>query len=282
MILTQIASALAYSSIAPLILGFAATGFFLLYLGFRYNVLFTLGTKISTRGESYFRALQQLTVGIYLSEICLIGLFAIGAGSNTISVGPLVLMIVWLVVTIVWQVMLGRYIKKLRADLPSAAAEIVPDFVRDDQDVEKYGSSNNGGEVPYHPEGPMSAKSGYTNNYRPQPSMMNRIKGFFAPQKAAIDTIERIAANLSTPARPYTRQEEAEAYLHPAITSDCPIVWVAKDKYGVSGQVVRSSRAKVGEGFEMTDEHAWFNEKGKVTWSEHIDQAPIFENEPAY
>lgn len=279
--LTLNAAALAYSCISPLVLGFAAAGFILLYFGFRYNVLFTLGTTVSTRGESYLRALHQLTVGVYLSEICLIGLFAIGAGTNTISVGPLVLMVVFLVATIAWQIMLGRHIKKLRADLPSAAAEIVPDFVRNDEDVEKYGSAHDGA-APYQPEGPMSAKAAYTNNYHPQPSMMTRIKAYFTPQKAASDAIERISPNLATPARPYTRKEEAEAYLHPAIVSECPIVWVAKDKYGVSGQEVRTSKAKVGEGFEMSDEHAWFDEKGKIRWSEEIETAPIYEDLPAY
>lgn len=103
--------ALSYSCISPLILGFATVGFFLLYLAFRYSALFTLGTTVSTRGQSYARAMKQLTVGIYLSEICLIGLFAIGIAESRVSIGPMIMMIIFLVLTILWQIWLGTFLK---------------------------------------------------------------------------------------------------------------------------------------------------------------------------
>lgn len=66
--------------------------------------------------------MQQLTTGIYLSEVCLIGLFAIGVGSSTQSVGPLVLMIVFLVVTIAWHIWLNRTLSKLEIQLSRVKA----------------------------------------------------------------------------------------------------------------------------------------------------------------
>jgi hypothetical protein len=44
-----------------------------------------------------------------------------------------------------------------------------------------------------------------------------------------------------------------------------------------------ATRQDVGEGLDITDECAWFNEKGKIEWtSEELDKVPIYEDEPAY
>ncbi|KAK5166731.1 phosphate metabolism protein 7 [Saxophila tyrrhenica] len=305
--------ALAYSCIAPLVLGFATVGFFLLYLGFRYNVLFTLGTQVSTRGESYARALQQLTTGIYLSEICLIGLFAIGTSSTNMAIGPLVLMIICLAGTIVWHVFMNRSLQKLRDDLPSeGSAGFISQMEHPagGADAEKYPGIDQHGAHQGYSHNPQAYNGGATHNgngathnghvdndgyagyaaAKPEPNvapaakpgMMTRIKAFFKPQTAASNAITSISPLLNTPSRPYTREEEQDAYVHPAIISECPIVWIARDAYGLSGQEVRASRQKIGEGFEMTDDQAWFDEKGKVTWSQEVEKAPIWEDEPAY
>lgn len=283
-------TALSYSSISPLVLGFATVGFTLIYLGFRYNALFTLGTTVSTNGESYARALQQLTVGVYLSEICLIGLLAIGSANNTQAIGPLVILVVLLAATIVAHVFMNRNLDKIRADLPEGAGEIVqPNTIyENDADAEKLGGTNGASSSyaaadPHHPEGPMEAKQANFTSTTSNQSFMSRIKGYFAPQAAAAHAVDKISPVLATPARPYTQREEAEAYIHPAITSECPVVWIARDKYGVSQQEIATTRAKVGEGLEISDECAWFNDKGKVEWDlNNPDKAPIYEDLPAY
>ena len=90
--------AVAYSIIAPLVLGFAAIGLYFFYLAFRYNMLYKTGAGYDTKGLMYPRALQQLFVGLYFAEVCIIGIFAIGMGSAFMqAVGPLVLMILLLV-----------------------------------------------------------------------------------------------------------------------------------------------------------------------------------------
>jgi calcium permeable stress-gated cation channel len=110
--------ALSYSCIAPLVLGFATVGFALLYLGFRYNFLYVLGIKVDMKGESYCRALQQLLTGVYLATLCLIGLFAIGAANSPSGAGPLVLMILFLVVLIVYHVLINQALGPLEQNLP--------------------------------------------------------------------------------------------------------------------------------------------------------------------
>ncbi|KAK3115933.1 hypothetical protein LTR53_004211, partial [Teratosphaeriaceae sp. CCFEE 6253] len=68
--------ALAYACIAPLVLGFAAVGIAMYYLSYRYNLIYVVMTKVDTKGEAYKRALQQIPTGVYLAELCLIGLMS--------------------------------------------------------------------------------------------------------------------------------------------------------------------------------------------------------------
>jgi len=93
-------------------LGFAAVGLILLYIVFRYNVFFALDSKdINTQGRNYAMALQQLTTGVYLCELCMIGLFAINVADSRAAIGPLVLMIIALVLTIVFHIIMRRTLK---------------------------------------------------------------------------------------------------------------------------------------------------------------------------
>lgn len=297
--LTSYPKALAYSSIAPLVLGFATVGFTLLYLSFRYSSIFTLGTDVSTRGESYGRALFQLTTGLYLSELCLIGLFGIGIGNTTSSIGPLVLMVVFLVATILWQIWLKRKVKKLNEEFASGAVASQPSHnagahygdVQGSDDIEKARTLSEDDQAkahsPYseHPTEPTAQIQTYTP--KDKLPLGQRIKGFFAPTTAAHQTIQTIWPTIGSPVRPYTQEEHDEAYVHPAIITECPIVWIPRDKYGLSKREVAASKQTVGKDLlNITDEEAWFNEKGKIDWR-HEDEGdlrrvPIWEQEPVY
>jgi hypothetical protein len=287
-----------------LVLGFATVGFVLLYLAFRYNAFFTLGTDVSTQGASYTRALLQMTTGIYISELCLIGLFGIGIGNTLNSIGPLVLMVVFLVATVVWQVWLMRKVHKMEEEYTgsnnsSLAAngnghqfnngrpsdvEKAPGAMRDSEDTYyKKSHSPSDGEIPRKDEDQQQ----HVPDLQPKPTMMERIKGFFHPTAAAQNTVQTVWPLLQSPVRPYTQQEHDEAYLHPAIISECPIVWIPRDKYGLSRQEVNASKQTVGSNsLTVTDEEAWFTEKGKIEWR-HEDEGdlrrvPIWEEEPVY
>lgn len=107
--------AITYAAIAPLVLGWATIAMALFYFAWRYNVLFVTDTKIDTRGLIYPRAIKQLFTGIYLSELCLIGLF--GA---SVAIGPLVLMIVFLVFTVLFHLSLNSALDPLLYNLPQS------------------------------------------------------------------------------------------------------------------------------------------------------------------
>lgn len=87
--------ALCYAVIAPLVLIFSFAGLALLYLANVYNLSYVQGFTLNAKGRNYPRALFQLFCGLYLSQVCLIGLFIMGK-----AWGPLVLEIVALVATI--------------------------------------------------------------------------------------------------------------------------------------------------------------------------------------
>lgn len=77
--------ALVYSIIAPLVMLFAFCAFGLLYMAFAYNFLYCNDNKgIDTTGLIYQRALWQTFTGIYLLEVCLLGIFGIKAATPQI------------------------------------------------------------------------------------------------------------------------------------------------------------------------------------------------------
>lgn len=259
-------------------------------------MLFTMGTATSTRGRSHQRALQHLTTGVYISELCLIGLFAIGVGSTNQSIGPLVLMVIFLVGTAVWHVWLGRHLRKTKEALPSQIREEAQQgtqpqasFNGNCHEVEK--TSRHERPEPRDHEASTTERLPSLNDQNPAASlkrpMAQRAKGFFHPTSEARADVLSIAANLSLPSRPYTQQEHDEAYLHPATTSECPIMWIPKDKYGLSKKEINASIQSVeAHSFCATDEGAWFNDKGQIEWEyadeESISRVPIWENQPHY
>lgn len=113
-------TAIAYSCVAPLVLGFATIGLGLIYLVSRYNSIYTLTTTIDTKGQAYARAMQQLTVGVYLAEVCLIGLFAIKIGEGVASIGPLLLMVILLITTALFHAVMRKALHPLMRTLPSS------------------------------------------------------------------------------------------------------------------------------------------------------------------
>ncbi|TID26093.1 DUF221-domain-containing protein [Venturia nashicola] len=154
--------AIAYSCIAPLVLGFATIGLGLIYLVSRYNSIYTLATTIDTKGQAYGRAMQQLTVGVYLAEISLIGLFAIKIGEGAASIGPLLLMVILLITTALFHAAMRRALHPLTRTLPSSlltraeesrysSAVLEEGVIGYSYEGEIRYHSSNEGEIRYHP-----------------------------------------------------------------------------------------------------------------------------------
>jgi len=277
------------------VLGFATIGFGLLYLAFRYNVLFTLGTQTDMKGACYARALQQLTVGVYLSEFCLIGLFAIGVSKGPGSVGPLILEIILFVATILYHRQMRSSMRGLSISLPSdLLAEECCD--PNESELEKGGKPSHRMGAPTHTngtEGRTTSDSDHSSttayqvpNSATLPPEQSGIKGkimrFLKPNvyaSAAVLSHHVLSPHLAEPVRPYTKQERDIAYMNPALVDECPKIWLARDQYGFSRKEMSGIRQEVGDCGEVSDEGAWFDEKGKVVLDEErVTELPLFDD----
>ncbi|KAH8896663.1 DUF221-domain-containing protein [Thozetella sp. PMI_491] len=124
--------AMSYACIAPLILIFSGLGMGCIYVAYRYNLVYSYTPEPDSEGLLYPRALTHLIVGIYMAQVCLIGLFAL---QISLPLPALFLMVVFLVFTIIVHFSLNDAIGPLLYNLPrTLALGGVQDFEYDDQD----------------------------------------------------------------------------------------------------------------------------------------------------
>lgn len=265
--------AITYSCISPLILGFAAISFILLGIAYRYLIVYAYDvTPINTQGRAYLKALQQLTTGVYLSCICLVGLMAITTASSTSAAGPLVLMIIFLVAIIIYHILLNHAIKTM--ELSIAREHNGFDSLPEGKHPSHDSSQSEG--VPQR-TGEVSKKEKLAIK---RTSMFEKM--LFVPAMPAFDEY------LSTPIPDYTTEARQEAYINPAIKSPLPLLWIVRDNIGVSAREKESA----GRVVATTDQGAWWDDKGKLqtvfTNPEKSDddnlirEAPIWEDKVHY
>lgn len=272
-----------YSCIAPLVMGFATIGLYLFYFAFRYNLLYVSNANIDTQGKCYTRGLQQLTVGCYLLIVCLIGLFAMGSGANQIAVGPLILMVIFLIFTILYHISMNNAMEPLIQYLPKnleaeeealLSQETGKPNSGDEQSDGHAGASagaNNG------VSNVDSAEKGLTTTSSPPPNANFLVKFLRPDIYYDYATLRRLVPSPLDTAS-YSEEAERDAYCHPAVTSQPPLLWLPRDPAGVSRQeVAHSSRV-----IQITDEDAWLDENNKITWNVDKGEPPIYSEKITY
>lgn len=288
-------------------------------------------TDIDTKGACYARAMQQLMVGIYLAELCLLGLFAINIGSSAIAVGPVVLQIILIIATIVFHIAMKRKLAPLVSTLPlnlleeaTARRKHSSGVVRrtlsndtttrtDSDEVHPgYHARTNSNEV--HPTyeakqdiitdtGPhstglvSSTAAHFSADYRtkasehdiansaPRAQKRSLFQRLFKPQtQSAAELAASLDPLFREPVTPYDVRDARRAFLHPAVVAEPPVIWLARDALGVSGNEVVDLKEKLaGHGVEVTDEGAIVDSKGKVVWvGENAREAPLWERRVLY
>jgi hypothetical protein len=266
--------AITYSGIAPLMMGFAVVGFSLIYVAFRYNFLYVYEANIDTKGAEYQKAMKQLLVGCYLSELCLIGLFAISTADNKMSAGPLAIMCLLLLVTIIFDLSLSKALQHEEARL--AYTETSPINGHHENGL----NGTNG-------EKAMPTQNADPSTHVPRAS---RIPGFLRniinPER---NSLHNLSASLDQfyhkPQEPLPVEIQKRAFFNPSVTSPNPVIWIVSDDMGISKREIRDTN-KVVPNLQITDEQAIFNEKGKVYWKGvddgHSREAPVFEERIVY
>lgn len=249
--------------IAPLILGFATCGLFLFYIAFRYNILYVQVAPVDTQGLIYPRALKQLFVGLYLSELCMIGLMG-----TSQAWGPLALMVIFLVFTILFQFSLNKALNPLLYYLPkSLEAE---EETHRTIDVESGDASPN-------EKGNSVAKT--TTNNTTAVAAPNMFQKFLKPHiYTDYHTLRRLVPEgFADYNNYYSETVERDAYYPPSVRSEAPIIWIPRDDAGISRQEVAHNSKVV----TCTDEGASYDAKNKLVWDHETARPPIW-TEPVY
>ncbi|KFY59247.1 hypothetical protein V497_04400 [Pseudogymnoascus sp. VKM F-4516 (FW-969)] len=282
--------AITYSLIAPLVMGFATVGIALFYLAYRYNILFVTDNTIDTKGLIYPRALQHLLTGVYLSEICMIGLFGISA-----AVGPIILMVVALVGTVLFHVAMNKALDPLLYNLPKS--------LEAEEEVLALESGIGGAHTAGVSNGEKSLEAGASANPALLASEATGEKGVAATtalpaaphQKPNIltkflkphiyadyATLRRLVPqDIAGAASNYSPEVERNAYVPPSVRSETPLLWIPRDEMGISKQEIAHT-AKV---IPITDEGAALDAKGNVYWvaeKEEGARPPIWEEKTYY
>lgn len=268
--------ALVYSCISPLVLGFATVGLSLFYYAYKYNLLFVVQPKLETKGKCYTRALQQILTGIYIGELCLIGLFGLRKAK-----GPSVLVIILFFGTIAYHVLTNRYLKPLEDHFPDSM--LLGENADPEQEALLAGAEEGRAEGDDEAHGNSRVQHIGRELHVPQ-KVLDPIARFFEPhvyasRKAMTAFIEHTAAE-SDPPPQYSEEDIQNAYKNPSLKSKTPVLWLPKDDNGLSKKEIESLAA---DGIEATDQGAWVDAKGEVDFDrDRLRELPVWKKSPAY
>lgn len=240
-----------------------------------------LNVTIDTKGRVYPRALQHLFVGLYIAEVCLIGLFAIATGASVGALGPLILMIIFLIFTALYHISLNAALGPQLNYLPkSIDAEerrlLAVENGHMDADGYEDGAAAKEGKSQVNPT--VSNGNGAVDGPAQAPHKRpNFFQKWLRPDiYTDYQTMRRLVPKYGEVE--YARETEETAYYNPAITSQTPLLWIPRDTMGISAQEIRDS----GKVIPITDEAAYLDEKNNVVWDAQDGEPPIYEEKVYY
>lgn len=276
---------ISYAAIAPLVSGFAFIGCLLFYLAFRYNILFVTDTAVDTHGLIYPRALKQLLVGVYLAELCLIGLFA-----SSVMIGPMVMMIIFLVFTILFTISLFSALNPLLYNLPQSlqvAEESAHNAQADLEAVAPGSGPTTNPKSQLHDAGKpggiqnkavTAAPETETAHSGKKPNLfMKWLKPWVYADYATLRKLVPQDGPTDINAI-YPPEVVKNAYFPPSIGDKTPLLWIPEDPAGISKQEVHDT----GKVIPITDEGATMDNQGKIHWDAETARPPVWEEKISY
>lgn len=242
-------------------------------MAYRYNLLFVFNSNVDTKGLVYPRALQQTTTGAYFAIVCLIGLFGIQAAP-----GPIVLMVIFLVFVVLFHMSLNTALEPLLKFLPKSLEAEEQSLLAAEDGVLAPNSSGT-------EKGSQVASNGMSSTDSPRKDLgpaphkkPNLITKFLRPDiYTDYHTLRRLVPRGFADIV-YDPVTERDAYYHPSISSQTPLLWIPRDSMGVSRQECHHS----GRVIPISDEGAGFDEKGKLTWDTETARPPIWQEKVYY
>jgi len=288
--------AITYSIIAPLLLAFAAITFGLIYIAYLHNLMF-VSKPTDGRGIFYARALYQTFTGLYLAQICLLGLFILAK-----TWGPVVLQVIFLLFTVFVQLSLQKAFEPLQSKLPknmlheqSAVdnSSFAAATVRDPSASLEKEHYNGESPDPASTEDASTyrtadrVESGFNSNASTETPKGGSIARYFRPHlflTPAIIRKEFLTAPIFNEQPPPLPQDvESTAYRNPVVNASNPRIWLPRDPWGLSTKQVDQLRS---HDVDAVDNGSWFdidNEKKKYKFAfGTIDEIPIWDPPPKY
>ncbi|KAK3390278.1 hypothetical protein B0H63DRAFT_110457 [Podospora didyma] len=267
--------AITYSVIAPLMLGWATIALALFYLAWRYNILFVTDTQIDTRGLIYPRAMKQLFTGLYLAEICMIGLFA-----ASLAPGPTILMVVFLVFTLLFHISLNSALDPLLYNLPLS-------LLAEEEETRLLGPEVAGGvaagpSTSHDTEKVVNGDGVVEDATVAAPKAAgkkpNMLAKFLKPWiHSDYETLRQLVPR-GVVLDPYPEDVHKNAYFPPSVNSQTPLLWIPTDLAGVSKQEV----AHTSKIIPITDEGCDLDEKGSLNWDTDSTRPPVWQEKILY
>ncbi|KAJ6595767.1 hypothetical protein DFH09DRAFT_1135552 [Mycena vulgaris] len=237
--------ALVYSVISPIINGLACFTFFAFYQLYKYLFLwqFEQPPSSDTGGLFFPKAITHIFVGLYLQQVCMIGLFFLTQDVNKKpSATPQgALMVVLLVFTILFQMLISNSYGPLKHALPLSLAEKT--FSATPIERAETAATRNGSEAHEMTE---TKKAHHMSMSSPHEN--EEYEGLTERQKVG-----------SRAAR--IKSEEEYGFAHPAASRPQRVVWFPRDRLGLAEEEERGCREA---GVDVSLKDAEMNEKGKV------------------
>lgn len=299
-----------YAIISPLILLFGCAAFFLLYVAYLYNLTYVFQESPDSRGMHYPRALFQTMVGLYIGQVCLLGLFVFGKGW-----GPIVLQIICLSVTVFIHLNFNSAFDHLMTVVPTDTMKALdgksntPSYVFSVKTVE----SEQVKELPpfqikkYQPRSSIQYDQRTTsilsdNTYEiqtgvfdtdnennlytvplladgdvspvpPAPFWKRYFKPYIYYSYKVVKTKLPEIYSLPDPMEITSDEHIKHAYDYPTVSAKCPFLWIPRDPYGFSTTLIEDLNGII----EISDEGAVFTEKGKIEWESPPPTTPVSE-----
>lgn len=268
--------ALVYSCISPLVLGFAAVGLSFFYFAYKYNLLFVVQPKIESKGKCYTRALQQILAGIYIGELCLIGLFGLRQAK-----GPGILLLVLFIATIIYHIVTNRYLSPLEDHFPD---HLLDEEQEDPEQQPLLAQSDDMAAGSTNATSEDSRIHRLGRRVHAPRQVVGPIATFFEPRvfasRKAMKEFLRNTPAETDPEPQYSNEDIQNAYNNPSLRSKTPLLWLPKDTNGLSRKEIDELKE---EDITATDEGAWVDAKGKVDFERHeLRKLPIWKNAVPY
>lgn len=233
-------------------------------------LLYTAQPKVDTKGHAYTLSLQHMLTGVYIAELCLIGLFSLQS-----AFGPTVLLVILLIVTIIFNVLTNRHFKPLEQYLPADLA-LDSSSDEDEEEAPLLSAPEEGQSDAIEREEARIHRISRT--VRLPLKVTGPLARFFEPHifasHKAMQQWLRDGEFDEDDVPQYSDEDIRKAFLHPAYTSSTPVVWLAKDDMGVSKKEIEENEKKE---IKSSDEGAWIDKDGILKWStDDFEQVPIF------